>query len=459
MKPQRTTSQGRGGKSSGQPRRSGLSRGQAKYYSRSRQRNHSAAEADGNLPDLAILDHPLVCGDEPTLIADQAGLDELLDHLRGAGSFAYDTEFIGELTYYPELCVIQVATVGRVALVDPLASLDLSGFWALVADRSVETVVHAGVQDLEPVYRHTGRGPEGIFDTQIALGFADLPYPLSLREAVRLLLGAKMGKGMTFTQWDQRPLSAAQMRYAADDVRYLPALRATLTDLLAKSSRARWAAQECESLSDPALYLFDPLTQSRRVRGTRDLTARQLAILISLLQWREQCARDQGIPARSLVRDEVLKAMARKRPRSTEDLIRAAALPRSLIHSEGERIVQAADRAAALDKEDLPTVRPTVESGILRHKIDCAWAFVQAYCFGRSVHPNLVASRQELADLLAGKSLAAAIAESRVGQGWRKEFLGDRFEGILAGTAAMHLRWSEGKLRAQLDDDAPTAAD
>ena len=130
-------------------------------------------------------------------------------------------------------------------------------------------------------------------------------------------------------------------------------------------------------------------------------------------------------------------------------------MPRALIRAEGERIAEAVGRALSLERTDLPSVRPVIESGIVRHRVDCAWAFVQAYCFGRSVHPNLVASRQELADLLVNGSLS----QSRVGQGWRKELLGDRLEGFLAGTIAMHLRWAEGKLQTRLEDDGPNAAD
>jgi len=450
MKPRKTSNRSQRAKRSG---RSGVSGGQRRYYSRSRRRSHDAAEADRRQRPAAP-EHPLICPDEPILVADGDALAELLDHLRGSGGFAYDTEFIGELTYYPKLCVIQVATADRVALIDPLAAIDLSGFWALVVDPAAETVVHAGVQDLEPAYRHTGRRPEGVFDTQIAIGFTGLPYPLSLREAVRLFLGVKLGKGMTFTQWDQRPLSSSQMHYAADDVRYLPALRAEVGARLAETGHTQWAADECESLGDPALYEFDAIAQCRRIRGTRDLTARQLAVLAALLQWRERCARDQGVPVRSLVKDEVLKAMARRPPKSVDDLTRTAALSRRLIGAEGANIIQAVEQGRGLPDNELPAVRPSIESATVRHQIDCAWALVQAYCFGRSVHPNLVSSRQELADLLAGRAVEKRISRTRLGHGWRDELIGSHLTDILTGRANLQLNWSEGELRARLATNA-----
>jgi ribonuclease D len=244
------------------------------------------------------------------------------------------------------------------------------------------------------------------------------------------------------------------MQYAADDVRFLPALRGEVGARLAAAGHTEWAAAECGALADPALYEFNALSQCRRIRGTRDLTARQLATLAALLQWRERCARAEGIPARSLVKDEILKAMARRPARSPEDLTRAASLSRNVIRAEGENIVRAIDQARAMDEKDLPPVRPQVESGIERHRIDCAWAFVQAWCFGQSVHPNLISSRQELADLLVADSLAEAVGQSRLGRGWRKELLGGRLEGFLAGTAALHLQWNDdGELRSALDTE------
>ncbi|HUC83566.1 MAG TPA: ribonuclease D, partial [Candidatus Acidoferrales bacterium] len=190
----------------------------------------------------------------PQIILSPPDLSALLDRLRAAGSFAYDSEFIGELTYLPQLCLIQVATASEVALIDPLAGLDVTAFWELVADPVVEKIVHAGDQDVEPVFRHAGKPPANIFDTQIAAGFVALPYPLALAKLVHEMTGARLGKSLTFTHWDQRPLSNHQLRYAADDVRYLPAVGAELRKRLTANGHLAWAIEECGQLSVRGVY-------------------------------------------------------------------------------------------------------------------------------------------------------------------------------------------------------------
>jgi len=234
-----------------------------------RARSHNSAHADATLDAVAVEDHPLVPKGAAELVADNAALAALIAHLREAGQFAYDSEFIGELTYFPKLCLIQVASSTRIGLIDPLAKMDLKPFWELLADPAVEKIVHAGQQDIEPVSRNLGQAASNFFDTQVAAGLAGLPYPLSLSKLVAATTGAKLGKGLTFTHWDQRPLSDVQLRYAADDVRYLPRVRAELGDRLERLGHFAWAKQECESLCDTTLFRFDPRTQYLRVRGRR----------------------------------------------------------------------------------------------------------------------------------------------------------------------------------------------
>ena len=192
------------------------------YRSAHRAKSHESAHAEEAPPSAATqINHPLVPQGSSTLVTTESQLTELIGHLQSSGRFAYDSEFIGELTYIPKLCLIQVASAERIGLIDPLAGLNLKPFWELIADPAVEKIVHAGQQDLEPVCRELGRAPANVFDTQIAAGFIGLPYPLSLSKLINETAGVKLGKGLTFSHWDQRPLSAMQLRYAADDVRYL----------------------------------------------------------------------------------------------------------------------------------------------------------------------------------------------------------------------------------------------
>src|SRR4051812_28477819 len=151
-----------------------------------RSKSHNDAHTEDDAPDFEQSQaNPLIFRGDARLISTQQDLTELLRRLRGAKSFAYDSEFIGELTYLPKLCLIQVATTAEVTLIDPIAKIDLTPFWELVADASVEKITHAGQQDLEPVMRHLNRPGQNVFDTQISSGFVGMAYPVSLSKLVR----------------------------------------------------------------------------------------------------------------------------------------------------------------------------------------------------------------------------------------------------------------------------------
>ena len=277
-----------------------------------RARSHAEAHSDSSpIEQTRHTEHALACPDRPQLITRADELDELLQSLRKAGSFAYDSEFIGELTYLPKLCLVQAASTTRIALIDPLADLDIRPFWELVADPSVEKIVHAGQQDVEPVFRALGRPPANLFDTQIAAGFVGVGYPLSLTKLVYEIVGAKLGKGLTFSHWDRRPLTDHQLRYAADDVRYLPAVRHEIGKRLNGPEQTRWATEESASLAEQALYVFDPETQWLKIRGAGTLAPRNQALLKELTLWRDEAAKAEDVPPRSLLKDEILIDLAR----------------------------------------------------------------------------------------------------------------------------------------------------
>ena len=428
---------------------SGLKRGYHRYHSRQRQRNHLAAEAEAeNGAVQAIIDHPLVPADSPEMIDSQAGLSSLIEHVRKVGSFAYDTEFIGELSYYPQLCLLQLATVDRVALVDPLAELDLSELWAVIADADVEKIVHAGQQDLEPVQRLVGKLPANIFDTQIASGLAGMPYPLSLRETVRSLLKVTLAKGATFTQWDRRPLSPTQLRYAADDVRYLPAVRAGIGKKLDDMGHADWATQACDQLCDPAAYAFDLDIQTHRVRGRRGIKGRALAVLQAMVKLRDQAAREQDIPPRTLLNDPVPVALAKRPPKTKADVQSAPSMPRPVANAYGEQILQAVADALALPDDQLPTSSHAQESAQERLRVDSLWAAAQCTCLGQGVDPALATTRQGIRVFCRVALANGPLGELSIMQGWRGELLGEPLCRLMQGQEQIALNWADGRLGA-----------
>jgi ribonuclease D len=358
----------------------------------------------------------------------------MIDRLKEAGAFAFDSEFIGEATYEPRLCLLQAATAKRVYLVDPLAGLDLLGLWELVAHPAVEKIVLAGQQDFGPAVARTGRAPANILDVQIAAGFVHAEYPLSLGRLVERFVGVPLGKGLTFTHWDKRPLSAQQVRYAADDVRYLPAAREAIGQRLAELGRAAWAREECAAaLEDMQLYRTAPEKLYLRVKGRERLWPRQLAALRELAILRDEAARRENVPARTLLRDSVLMALARHPARKLADLAAIKGLPRPVEHRYGREIMEATARALELPKEQYPPASEPGEDPALREQVDAVWAALTLFCTERSLAPGLVASRKEVARAARAIATGEPTEDLRLFRGWRKELLGDFLEKRLAG--------------------------
>ncbi len=418
----------------------------ADYRARSHHSAHDANPAHVAPPP----EHPLIPQGEAEMITEPAALADLVAHLRAAGRFAYDSEFIGELTYIPKLCVIQVASATRLALIDPLVGLDLMPFWELLNDPALEKIVHAGQQDLEPVFRETGKPAVNVFDVQIGAGFIGLGYPLSLSKLVREVTGAQLGKGLTFTHWDQRPLSAMQLRYAADDVRYLPAVRDEMGRRLKTLGHAEWAADECRTLCDSSLYRFDPETQYRKVRGATSLTPQGLAVLRELVIWRDAAAKAHDVPPRGFLRDEILIDMARNPVKSVDKLARVKGLPRPIELTHGGEIVAAIARAAATPADKLPGAKHREETPTEKFRADAMWAAAECLSIGRGIDPNIVANRQDMLDLFRHLTGPSTGEELRLLQGWRREAIAEPLIKLLKGEATFRLAWENDALKADV---------
>jgi len=399
-----------------------------------------------------VPDHPLVPAGDAELIEDAAALEDLVEHLRSAGSFAYDTEFIGEASYWPKLCLIQVATPQRVAVIDAMAGLDLEPVWALVADPAVRTIVHAGAQDLEPLARHLERAPVSVFDTQIAAGFIALPYPLSLARLVEALLGFKLAKGLTFTSWDERPLSTAHLRYAADDVRYLPAVHAAMAERLEAWGHADRAEQEFAELCERARTGFDALAQAQRFKGWRSLTGRQRAVLRELVALRDEGARQQDVPPRAYLKDEVLMELTRRPVRSQQQLRQVRGLPRPVRQVAGDRIVEAIGRGLDTPHDQRPPADRKAEPGPEEaFHAEGLWAAVQTWCHGRGIHPALVATRAQMMTYYRSMMNPQVEAPERLSIGWRAELLESLLARLRDERGGLRLNWTGDRVEIASD--------
>ena len=400
------------------------------YRSRHRMRSHAEAhleQQDGATP-LPAIEHPLVSSIAPELVVSDHRLVELIAELRSAGQFGYDTEFIGEHTFYPRLCLIQVATSKHIALIDPLSGVDLKPFWELLADPAVEKIVHAGLHDLEPVLRHLDRPPANIFDTQLAAGFIGLRYPLSTSNLILEITGIDFGNAPKFSQWDHRPLTPVQMHYAGNDVRYLPLLRQKVADQLNVLGNVQWCAEELQSLAEPETYRFDANSQRLRVRGVESLDPRQRAVLRALVSFRERTARLKNLPTRTFLRDEVLFALASVDVKCAADLDEIRGLPRPVKLALGEEIIGTIHQANATFAATPPAEqRKPRDRWSQQARIDRLYKDLHQRCKERSIDPALVASKREISNLVwaAAEGQPVHSIPSRLTRGWRWTLLND----------------------------------
>lgn len=394
------------------------------YRERRRAQSHEAALPEGYEPP-PVPEHPDIPAGDPILITTRSELDQALATVRQAGEFAFDTEFIGELSYHPSVCLIQIGTQRDLFLIDPLAGLDVRPVWQLMADASLRKTVHAGLQDLEPVTRLIGRPPANVFDTQVAAAVAGLGYPVSYARLVGEHVGIELGKKLTFTRWDQRPLSAMHQRYAADDVRYLRVIRQSLESRIASLGRDSWMAEEQAALSDPATYRYDTIVQTERVRGWDTLRLRSRMVLRALVELRDQAARQANVPPRTLLKDAVLIELARFPLSDAAQLGRVRSLPRKLKMDYGERFIEATAKALASPVEHAPLEWRLEDAAEDARNISFdLWKRVQDRCLREQVELGFVTSRKEVvrAYLLLREGLPLA-EHSALGRGWRGQLL------------------------------------
>ncbi|MCH2137867.1 MAG: HRDC domain-containing protein [Phycisphaerales bacterium] len=371
--------------------------GNRRRNSRRRRRDefHSDSHADpaslSPIPDIEG-----VPNNEAEPITSLPEMIEACDRLRASGRIAYDTEFIGEETYWPQLCLIQLASTDEVVLIDPQAIEDMSPVWELLADDAVEVIVHAGKTDLDIATVASGTSPTCVRDTQVLAGFAGLPWPVGLNKCIGAVLGVKVPGGMTFTAWNRRPLSPQQCRYAADDVRYLLMLEARLQARIVENDLEPWAlaaqAERCTgSTGQPDMH-----AQRRRIENGRSLRKGQRATLQALVEARDSIAQELDRPHRAVIPDQALLAAARQRPDSASALNALRGMPRPVVERFGKRLIGViADSADAEPPADPP--RPTEGCPYQRVAIDALWHRFAAICMDRGLAPELVATRTDLA--------------------------------------------------------------
>jgi ribonuclease D len=353
------------------------------------------------------------------------------DYLASCGRFGFDTEFVGEDSYHPRLCLVQVATDERLILIDPLTVGPLDAFWKLIVDPANLVVVHAGREEVRLCRLWTGQKPGNFFDLQIAAALAGLAYPLGHGTLVNQLLRVQLAKAETLTEWRERPLTREQIRYAFDDVRYLLPLWREISARLEKSGRTDWAREEFARLAENAAP-DEPSTEKwRKLRGLGSLDRRRLAVVRELFQWREAKAAQTNRPARSIIRDDLIVEIAKRGPIRERDLQVIRGLPR---RDTGE-ILQTVERARGLPIDECPIPadreQDPAQVGLVANVL---LAVLGDVCARRGLAPNFVATNNDVKLLVRARLQGQPLPDdSLLTHGWRAKHILPELLAVLEG--------------------------
>ncbi|HEX3863844.1 MAG TPA: ribonuclease D [Stellaceae bacterium] len=377
------------------------------------------------------------------LITDTEALAAFCARQKGTEFVAVDTEFMRERTFWPILCLVQVAGVDEAVAIDALADgIDLAPLLALMCDTSVLKVFHAARQDLEIFFQLSGQVPDPVFDTQVAAMVCGFGDAVSYETLVKRLAGANLDKASRFTDWAHRPLTERQIDYALADVVHLRTVYERLQQVLGKNGRAVWFSEEMADLVDPAIYRSDPPEAWRRFRLRGRVDRRFLGVLRALAGWREAAAQQRDLPRGRIMRDEAVLEIAAHMPKTIESLARTRSLGKGIAEGKlGSEILEAVAQGLA-DPNPPPAVaaKPEPPPGI-GPLIELLRVLLKQRCEDFQVAQKLVASADDL-EAIATDDAAAVRALA----GWRRDVFGKDALALKHGELAL----TAGKNRIQL---------
>lgn len=366
-------------------------------------------------------------------ICDEAELAAFCDRVSSAKVLAVDTEFVRERTYYPRLCLVQLASYDEAACIDPILIDDLSPLVRILEDASVTKVFHACVQDLEVLQGSLGCSVRSVFDTQLAAAFLGSRLQIGLAALVKEYSGVTLAKGESLTDWERRPLRAEQLRYAEEDVIYLPRIYDRMVADLSRLGRLGWMAPELELLAAHGERAL-PEEAYIHLKRVSTLTRRQLALAREVCAWREIEAAQRDQPRRWVVSDEVIVEICRMQPRSVKRL-RSVRGTDQLSERACKEILEAVERGRACPAEACPQAdrhaRPSVET---QSVLDLMNALLRLIAEREGVASQLIATRDDLHDFLTRSK------RGRLAEGWRYEICGQEMERLLSGDLGLTVR-------------------
>jgi len=365
-------------------------------------------------------------------------VDELAAQARKDGRLGLDTEFVSERRFRPLLCLVQIVVGDRIEILDPLADLDAGPLAEVLADPEIEVVLHAGRQDVALLKRTWDTEVTNIFDTQVAAGFAGYGAQSGYDSLVRSLLGVSAKGAEGFSRWERRPLTPEQIDYARADVEHLLPMADALQERLRQSGRLEWAREECRALeraSDdrPATEQFARLPRVRR------LSKRQRAVALTLVEWRQELAKEIDRPASSVLPDHVLVEVARRQPDSRRALEEVRGMPGQTLQRWQRELLDTVERGReAPDAPDLPDVEQG-DSGDAP-LVALGQALVRQRALEAKVAVDLVSTQSDIAAVVGSLRRNNGEPDVRTLQGWRRELVGEELVKLLRGDRVVRVR-------------------
>lgn len=369
-------------------------------------------------------------------------LEAFCTRLRGHDWLTLDTEFLREKTYRPRLCLLQVANPDVIACIDPLALPSLDPLLDVLYDPAITTVLHAAHQDLEIFFEMRDALPGPIFDTQIAATLLGQGEQIGYGALVKEVLGVELEKGHARADWCARPLDAAQLAYAADDVRYLRDVYLSQRAQLRELGREEWLAADFADMTDPARYRNPPELAWQRLKGANRLRGVQLAVLQQLAAWREEQAQQSDRPRRWILKDEILLDLARHMPQNNGAMQRIRGLEEGTVKRHGKALLEAITAGKAVPKAQWPAVKqgprlPATQDSL----VDVMMALLRERCREQAISPVAVAGSRDLEKLIMGERDIPLL------HGWRATVAGNSLLALLEGELSLTVR--DGQLQVQ----------
>jgi ribonuclease D len=364
----------------------------------------------------------------------------LVERLADCPFVAFDTEFVSEHTYRSQLCLLQVAAPGVLAVIDTLAVRELEPFWRLLAEPGRTTIVHAGREEMGFILHAIKARPANLFDVQVAAGLVDHDYPAGYAAVVRRFLNEQTSKGETRTDWRKRPLSAGQMAYAADDVRHLERLWRKLSGTLESLGRAAWMKAEMDLWQDEVEESF-VRKRWRRVSGLGNLSRRELAIARELWHWRDAVAEQRDMPPKRVLRDDLIVELCKRKSADERQIAAVRGMQRSDLRHIMKGLSDAIQRGLDCPEADLPGGErhrpPPPHLAMLGQFMATA---VAGLCRQLKLAPALVGTSSDMRDLLAWKlGYGDPDRTPALARGWRAQVVGSLVDDLLAGRAALRI--------------------